>query len=67
MGTDTNGQVVNITTTKTNLECFSACIREPQCVTATKLPEKFDNCLMKAGHDRLIVSPHSNQVIRING
>ena len=67
MTTDTNGQIVNITTTQSNIECFNECIKLPQCVTATKLPDKTDNCLMKSNHDRFVVSPHSNQVIRVNG
>lgn len=67
MTTDTNGQIVNITTAQSNLECFNECIKVSKCVTVTKLPERVDNCLMKGKYDRLIVSPQSNQVARVNG
>lgn len=41
---DTNGEVLNITTVRTNFECFNECIKNPFCQTAISLAERDENC-----------------------
>lgn len=63
---DTNGQILNVTTVKSNYECYNLCIRNPICATATMLSRKGFNCFLKSKYDSYRNPPIDSEIIRIS-
>ena len=65
MSSDTNGQMLNITTTKSSYECFNECIKNPLCASATCLSHKKFNCYLKSKYDLYKFPPIDAEIVRI--
>jgi lipopolysaccharide biosynthesis glycosyltransferase len=64
---DTNGQLLNITTTKSNYECFNECIKNSQCLTALRIIDQKYNCYLKTKYELYKNIPMDAEVFRVLG